>query len=75
MPNNELINVLERHIKDTMGLEKIVSQPETDLFTVGLDSMSAFALIDDLEKIGISVEFTDLLANPTAQYLDSQLRE
>lgn len=75
MPNDELINVLERHIKDPMGLEKIVSQPETDLFTVGLDSMSAFALIDDLEEIGISVEFTDLLANPTAQYLDSQLRE
>ncbi len=67
MPNNNLMDVLSQHIKDAQALEKIAEHPDTDLFTVGLDSMGAFALIDDLEEIGISVEFTDLLANPTAE--------
>jgi hypothetical protein len=34
-----------------------------------MDSMGAFALLDDLAGKGITIEFTELVENPTVEFL------
>lgn len=69
-----LRTVLARYISEQDSLQEAFDHPETDLFTLGLDSMGAFALLDDLAVEGITVEFTDLIANPTVSFLTGSTR-
>lgn len=66
--------ILARYISEADSLQEAFASPETDLFTLGLDSMGAFALLDDLAAEGYSVEFTDLIANPTVSFLTGSAR-
>ena len=45
----------------------------TDLFSLGMDSMGAFALLDDLAAEGAVIEFTELVENPTVEFIASRL--
>ena len=64
--------ILATYLKEEDSLQAAFDQPTTDLFSLGLDSMGAFALLDDLAAAGIVVEFTELVENPTVEFLASR---
>ena len=45
-----------------------LDDPTTELFSLGLDSMGSFALLDDLAAEGAVIEFTELVENPTVEF-------
>ena len=57
--------LLAKYIREEDSLNTAFAEPTTDLFSLGFDSMGAFALLDDLAAEGIAVEFTELVENPT----------
>lgn len=61
--------LLAQYIREEDSLDTAFAKPETDLFSLGLDSMGAFALLDDLAAEGATVEFTELVENPTVEFL------
>ncbi|MFW0107862.1 phosphopantetheine-binding protein [Rothia sp. P6271] len=69
---NTLRSILQKYLHDADSLARAFDEPQTDLFTLGLDSMGAFALLDDLAQAGIHVEFTELVADPTTAFLSSR---
>lgn len=54
-------------------LQTAFDEPTTDLFSLGMDSMGAFALLDDLAAEGAVIEFTELVENPTVEFIASRL--
>lgn len=46
--------------------------PETDLFAIGLSSLTAFAMLDDLAEVGIDIDFGELVRRPTVSFLLEQ---
>ncbi|MDO4252474.1 MAG: acyl carrier protein [Rothia sp. (in: high G+C Gram-positive bacteria)] len=71
----ELRSILKVYIRESDSLERAFLEPDTDLFKLGLDSMGAFALLDDLADRGLDLEFTDLLAHPTLTFLREKIAE
>lgn len=65
--------LLAKYIQEEDSLDAAFTDPSTDLFSLGLDSMGSFALLDDLAAEGITVEFTELVENPTVDFLASRL--
>lgn len=64
-----LRNLLANYLKEPENLALAFDEPNRDLFTLGLDSMSAFALIDDLQDRGFSLDYVSFLAHPTVKDL------
>ena len=64
--------LLAKYIREEDSLNTAFAEP-TDLFLLGFDSMGAFALLDDLAAEGIAVEFTELVENPTVEFLTSRI--
>jgi len=56
------------------AVSRAESDPEADLFALGLTSMKAFALLDDLADAGVDVDFGDLVRRPTLAFLREQER-
>ena len=50
------------------SLDTAFSESTTDLFLWGWTRMGAFALLDDLAGKGITIEFTELVENPTVEF-------
>ena len=65
--------LLAKYIREEDSLNTAFAEPTTDLFSLGVDSMGAFALLDDLAAEGIAVEFTELVENPTVEFLTSRI--
>ena len=63
--------LLAKYIREEDSLNTAFAEPTTDLFSLGFDSMGAFALLDDLAAEGSTVEFTELVENPTVEFLTS----
>lgn len=73
MTTETLRPLLASYITDEEALNLAFSAPDTDLFTLGLDSIAAFGMLDDLATAGIDLEFTELVANPTVTFLQSRM--
>lgn len=50
-------------------LERIKSQPDQDLFTLGLNSLRSFTALDELADQGVDVDFGEFMRQPTLDYL------
>ncbi|WP_081861476.1 isochorismatase family protein [Cellulomonas sp. HZM] len=50
-------------------VERAFAQPGTDLFELGLSSLVAFELLDDLADSGLDVDFGDFTRRPTIEHL------
>lgn len=72
MTLSALATLLEGYIKEPDLLNIALESPDTDLFTLGLDSMGAFALLDDLAECGVDVDYSELVAEPTVAFLMRQ---
>ena len=44
--------IMEKYIVEPDSLQTAFDEPTTDLFSLGMDSMGAFALLDDLAAEG-----------------------
>ena len=69
LDDTTLKNILAPHLREEGALEAAFADPGADLLELGLDSLSSFALIDDLREHGVMVEFTELMATPTIAFL------
>lgn len=69
MQDQQVFDILSRHVKDSKALQKVSENPETNLFDVGLASMASFFMLDDFEQEGVHIEFTDFVAHPTLAFL------
>ena len=67
--------IMEKYIVEPDSLQTAFDEPTTDLFSLGMDSMGAFALLDDLAAEGAVIEFTELVENPTVEFIASRLGE
>ena len=56
------------------ALDQAVADPGVDLFSIGLSSLKAFELLDDLADAGTDIDFGDLVRNPTLRFLREQGR-
>ena len=65
--------IMEKYIVEPDSLQTAFDEPTTDLFSLGLDSMGSFALLDDLAAEGAVIEFTELVENPTVEFIASRL--
>lgn len=65
--------ILAKYIVEPDSLQAAFDDPTTELFSLGLDSMGSFALLDDLAAEGAVIEFTELVENPTVEFLASSL--
>ncbi|WP_314604472.1 phosphopantetheine-binding protein [Rothia mucilaginosa] len=65
--------ILAKYIVEPDSLQAAFDDPTTELFSLGLDSMGCFALLDDLAAEGAVIEFTELVENPTVEFLASRL--
>lgn len=65
--------IMEKYLLEADSLQIAFDEPTTDLFSLGLDSMGSFALLDDLAAEGAVIEFTELVENPTVEFLASRL--
>lgn len=65
--------IMEKYIVEPDSLQTAFDEPTTDLFSLGMDSMGAFALLDDLAAEGAVIEFTELVENPTLEFIASRL--
>ncbi|MFO6451389.1 MULTISPECIES: isochorismatase family protein [unclassified Aeromicrobium] len=54
------------------ALGSVLADPETDLFSVGLSSLRAFELLDDLADAGVDIDFGELVRRPTLTFLLEQ---
>ena len=72
MNTEDLQQLLEQHLPEPEKARQAVEQPESSLFELGLDSIAAFALLDDLAARGVEVEFTSFVSDPTARFLLAQ---
>lgn len=62
---------LGRALRDA-ALDAVLADPEADLFAVGLSSLQAFALLDDLADAGVDIDFGELVRRPTLAFLLEQ---
>lgn len=69
MQDQQIIEILSRHVGEESNLQRIQENPETNLFECGLDSMASFYMLDDFEQQGVHIEFTDFVASPTLAFL------
>lgn len=58
---------------DTVSL--IANNPTTDLFEMGLSSLEAFRVLDELDECGFTIEYPQFLAEPTLAYLKASARQ
>ena len=65
--------IMGKYLLEADSLQTAFDEPTTDLFSLGLDSMGSFALLDDLAAEGAVIEFTELVENPTVEFLASRL--
>ncbi|SKB04572.1 isochorismatase family protein [Aeromicrobium choanae] len=56
------------------ALTSALADPEADLFAVGLSSLKAFELLDDLADAGVDIDFGELVRRPTLAFLLEQGR-
>lgn len=54
------------------AIEAVFSQPDADLFELGLDSLRAFDLLDVLADDGLDLDFGEFTRSPTLNWLRSQ---
>ncbi|ORC15969.1 MULTISPECIES: acyl carrier protein [Rothia] len=69
-----LRHLLAHYLKEPENLALAFDEPDRDLFALGLDSMSAFALIDDLQDQGVSLDYVSFLAHSTVNGLRELMR-
>lgn len=43
--------------------------PDTDIFALGLNSLQAFEMLDDLADVGVDIDFGDFVRNPTLSFI------
>ncbi|WP_129662028.1 phosphopantetheine-binding protein [Rothia uropygialis] len=67
--DSTLKSVLAPHLSESGSLDKAFDEPESNLFDLGMDSISAFALLDDLQDHGVTLEFTELIADPSVKFI------
>lgn len=67
-----LRDALAVHLDEEM-LALAFGDAETDLFTLGLDSLRAFEVLDALVEAGVDVDFGDFTRRPTVGHLREQL--
>lgn len=69
MTRDELYALITRHLGASFEDDLVSMNQDADLFEMGLDSMAAFFLLDDLAQQGVQLEFTDFVAHPTPAFL------
>lgn len=62
---------LALHLGDEMAVLAF-ADPETDVFTLGLDSLRAFEVLDALADHGVDVDFGEFTRRPTIGFLREQ---
>ena len=67
--DSTLKSVLAPHLREEGALDKAFHDPTANQFDLGMDSISAFALLDDLQDHGVGLEFTELIADPSVGFL------
>ena len=65
--------IMEKYIVEPDSLQTAFGEQTTDLVSLGMDSMGAVALLDDLAAEGAVIEFTELVENPTVEFIASRL--
>lgn len=56
-------------IGDPVAGERLVADPELDVFKAGLDSVRSFSLLDDLADRGVEIDFTEFVSAGCTAYL------
>ena len=64
-----LAAALKPHLHEDGAVDKAFAEPDANLFELGMDSIAAFALLDDLRDHGVDVEFTELISDPSVSFL------
>jgi bifunctional isochorismate lyase/aryl carrier protein len=64
---------LQRLLVDPDSARLACADPASDLFALGLDSLRAFALLDQLADRGIEVDFTEFVGEATVGFLRRQI--
>ena len=62
-----------RHLSVFGSTIKGTARPDSDLFGLGLDSLRAFDLLDQLADEGVQVDFAAFTVEPTVAFLSRQL--
>ncbi len=55
-------------------LAAALADPDADLFALGLNSLRAFEVLDDLAEAGVDIDFGDLVRSPSVAFLRAQGR-
>lgn len=54
---------------DQTAGERLVADPDLDVFKAGLDSVRSFSLLDELADRGVEIDFTDFVSEASTSYL------
>ena len=65
---------LRRTVAKQLGIDATEIQNDDNLFMLGLDSMSLMTLVGQWREQGISVEFQDLVEEPTLEEWQHRLK-
>lgn len=60
---------------ETASVDTALEHPDSNLFDLGLDSLRAFALIDELAVHGVEIDFLAFTENPTCGFLRAAAAE
>jgi aryl carrier-like protein len=68
------VEELRRTVAQQLGIAVTEIQNDDNLFMLGLDSMSLMTLVGQWREQGISVEFQDLVEEPTLEEWQHRLK-
>ena len=68
------VEELRRTVAQQLGIAVTEIQNDDNLFMLGLDSMSLMTLVGQWRERGISVEFQDLVEEPTLEEWQHRLK-
>lgn len=68
------VEELRRTVAKQLGIAVAEIQNDDNLFMLGLDSMSLMTLVGQWREQGISVEFQDLVEEPTLEEWQHRLK-
>lgn len=65
---------LRETVAKQLGIDAVEIQNDDNLFMLGLDSMSLMTLVGQWREQGVSVEFQDLVEEPTLEDWQHRLK-
>lgn len=66
---------LKTALAEPGSVHTALERPDSNLFDLGLDSLRAFALIEELADHGVEIDFLDFTEEPTCRFLRAAARE